>query len=44
MKRTKRVQLLDDLLNGLVLVKVVVADVEILEWQKRLSMQSPLTD
>jgi len=31
MKRTKRVQLLDDLLNVLVLVKVVVADVKILE-------------
>ena len=38
MKRTKRVQLLDDLLNVLVLVKVVVADVEIVEWRKCLNL------
>ena len=39
MKRMKRGQLLDDLLNVLVLVKVVVADVEIVEWRKRLSLR-----
>ena len=38
MKRMKRVQLLDDLLNVLVLVKVVVADVEILEWRRCMSV------